>query len=126
MDTLQGKQGTLTTIQPGNPLPHSLSCILFSLSVLALALIVNSILQHSGWPLIDLYLGISQLLPLEDFFTAPVVNLKKKKSVGKTSRYTDNTSCLNHCSLPTCLPNTTEQQEEKGKNIRIEDTQISN
>ena len=42
--------------------------------MLALALIVNSILQHGGWPLVDLYLGISQLLPLEDFFTAAVVN----------------------------------------------------
>lgn len=74
LDTLQGKQGTLTTRQPGNPLPHSLLCILFSLSVLALTLIVNSILQYGGWPLVDLYLGISQLLPLEDIFTAAVVN----------------------------------------------------
>ena len=60
--------------QTGNSLPHSFLCILFSLSVLALALMVNSILQHGGWPLVDLYLGISQLLPLEDFFTAALVN----------------------------------------------------
>ena len=72
-----GEQGILMLDRQGIPCLTAFYVYFFPQSA-GFGSMVNSILQHGGWPLVDFYLRISQLLPLEDFFTAALVNLKKK------------------------------------------------